>query len=338
MSTPTSNPAEIVRRTFLKIDARSVLSAVDSLDLRGSAKISAVVGVPLRNLQQRRDVEAFAISAPVPALMGLLEFLAVAPLEQVVVALGDHADNPTFEQLDQALATLLGNGGTVDDAVALLGFAIGESFPAASHCRRLLDERPEFELPTLPDAALPTSLFSPKQIDPLVREQRRARREEKKRKKGPTSARPVRPTKTKRDVDSPVSGDSVSVRDVSLTDRERRSIHLTPAELERFNPDHPIVGTVLLADVPFDAVDPATPEMRSKERPVLVVAASNDEILVRPIYSQSSPTRSTFLAWRRLGLDHVSYIDDARVALPVSSLETVKRLGQLSDLEWNALL
>ena len=45
-----------------------------------------------------------------------------------------------------------------------------------------------------------------------------------------------------------------------------------------------------------------------------MVAASDDAVLVRPIYSSDAPTRSVLQSWRRLGLDHVSYVDDARVA------------------------
>ena len=111
----------------------------------------------------------------------------------------------------------------------------------------------------------------------------------------------------------------------------------TPAELERFDPDHALVGTVVIAEVPFDAVDPAVPDQKAKARPALVVAASDDAVLVRPIYSNDAPTRSVLQAWRRLGLDHPSYVDDARVVVagPTASLE---RVGRLSDQEWNAQL
>ncbi|MEO9181147.1 MAG: hypothetical protein ABI298_05810, partial [Acidimicrobiales bacterium] len=84
--------------------------------------------------------------------------------------------------------------------------------------------------------------------------------------------------------------------------------------------------------------DPSVPEQKAKERPALVVGASDGVLLVRPIYTNSSPTRTTFIAWRRLGLDHVCYVDDARVAVPVTSVDSLERLGRLSDQEWNALL
>jgi hypothetical protein len=110
----------------------------------------------------------------------------------------------------------------------------------------------------------------------------------------------------------------------------------TPSELEAFDPAHPLVGSVVLAEVPFDAVDPMIPEQRSKFRPVLVVAASDEAILALGIYSNQSPSRSLFQPWRRLGLAHVSYISTDRIALFVS-LESLERIGRLSDEEWNSL-
>ena len=335
MSPTTNSSTEIVRRVFLKIDEATTLGAVDSLDLRGHGKISAVVGIPLRNLQQRRDVTTFATTAPIAALHALLELLALAPLEKVVAVLGDEADNPSFVELQGAVDQLLGDGCSVDDIVALLAFAVVEEFAAAGHCRRLLAERAQFELPALPDVVATSSLVVPKVTDPQIREQRRARREqEKQRKKGPSSLRPARPIKAKREEPSPSPASGVATSPVVP---QRRRMLLTPAELERYNAEHPLAGWVVLAEVPFDAVDPAIPEQRSKERPALVVAANDEGALVRAIYSSPTVSRRLFQAWRRLGLDHVSYIDDARVVLPVAT-DTLNRLGRLNDQEWNALL
>jgi hypothetical protein len=98
-----------------------------------------------------------------------------------------------------------------------------------------------------------------------------------------------------------------------------------------------LVGVVVIVEVPFDATDRATPEVKSKERPALVVAANADTLLVRPIYSSAAPTRKVLQAWRRLGLDHVCYVEDVRVALGVAT-ESLERVGRLTDQEWNAQL
>jgi hypothetical protein len=333
MAPISGTSAETSRRALLKINESTILTTVDGLDLRGHAKISPVVGIPLRNLQQRRDVTTFAASAPIAAVTALLELLAMAPLEKVIAVLGDHADAPNFEQLSAAI-----DGTTMDDVVAVLAFAIAEEFPAAPHCRRLLDERADLALPELPEVVVTTVLDAPRETDPEIKEQRRRRREEeKKRKRGPTSQRPPRPGKTKPAPKAHVAASAPRAVNDESSER-RRPMTFTPAELDRFDPEHVLAGTVVIADVPFDATDPAAPEQKSKERPALVVAASADALLVRPIYSSAAPTRSVFGAWRRLGLDHVCYVDDARVVVSVVSTESLERVGRLTDQEWNAQL
>jgi hypothetical protein len=332
---PTSNSAtETVRRALLKIDDATIIKVVDGLDLRGQAKISAVIGIPLRKLQQQHDVPAFAGSAPIAALRALLELLAMEPLERVIERLGGHADTPTFDQLSGAIDALVLEGMSSDDVVAVLAFAIAEEFAAAPHCRRLLEERSAFALPELPDVAVTSHLLTPKQTDPEVRAQRQRRREEEKaRKRGPSSARPPRPTRAKA---SPVPTPAPPVRVVPES-KGRRKMLLTPSESERFSADHALAGSVVVVEVPFDATDPLVPEQKSKDRPALVVAAADDALLVRPIYSQPGPTRTVFHAWRRLGLDHVSYVDDARVVVAVGATASPERVGRLNDQEWNAL-
>jgi hypothetical protein len=336
MTSISGEAIETARRALMKISESTLLAAVDGLDLRGHAKISAVVGIPLRNLQQRRDVAAFAATAPMAAVTALLELLAMAPLEKVIAALGDHADAPNFEQLSEAIEVVRHDGSSIDDVVAVMAFAIVEDFPAAPHCRRLLDEREEYALPELPDVTVESKLLQPKETDPEIKELRRRRREEeKKRKRGPSSHRPVRPTKSK-PVPKTIGLDVPSSVDEETPTERRRPMNFTPAELERFNPEHALAGTVVIVDVPFDSTDPSAPEQKSKERPALVVAASVDGLLVRPIYSANAPTRNVLQAWRRLGLDHACYVDDARVALNVAPTASFERVGRLSDQEWNA--
>jgi hypothetical protein len=332
---PSANT--VVRAALIKIDPRTTLAAVDTLDLRAHAKVSAVIGVPLRQLQQRRDVDTFAANAPVAAVKALLELLAAAPLEKVIEQLGDHAESPNYEQLVEAVDALLAAGTSVDDVVAVLAYAVGESFPAAPHCRRLFGERDDLALPALPEAATPGNLVSPREVSPEIRELRRARREEQRRMKKPSApTRPPRPSRPKGVTPSRAAAHAPP-RAPAVASTERRRVVLTPFESSRFDPEHPMAGQILLVDVPFDAKDPLQPEVTSKERPALVLAASAEDLLVRPIYSNQSPSRSVFLAWRRVGLDHVSFIDDARVVVPMANADLHHPLGQLTTSEWNAL-
>jgi hypothetical protein len=328
--------ATLVRGSLLKVDPAWTLRALDTIDLGARAKVSPVVGVPLRQLQQRRDVASFAVTAPLAAVKALVEVLAIAPLERVITLLGDHATSPTFEQLETSIDELLATGGTVDDVVVVLTYAVAESFPAAAHCRRLFEERPELSLPVVPDAALPTVAGPLREVRPEVREQRRARREEERRRKKPASpTRPTRPPRAK--TKGPTASQRVTPTQRTIAPHEeRRPLMLTPLEVTRFDRSHSLVGTVVIAEVPFSEPDELAPDTTSKNRPVLVVAATDEELLVRGIFSNPSPTRQVFSPWRRLGLDHPSYVEDIRTAVanPGSSLH---RLGVISVAEWNAL-
>jgi len=294
----TTNASDVMRRALLRIDDTLILGALDHLNIKATAKVSAVVGMPLRSLQQKRDVASFAASAPVAAVRAMLELLAIEPLEKVVDLLGDHAESPTFDQLCEA----------VDRAVQG-GMSEVTSSP---------------------------SLLVPKEVDDEVREQRRRRREEEKRKKNQASSRTVRPTKAKRPEKVSPTPATVLTEVPAVTEIVRRRFIFTPAELEAFDPAHPLVGSVVLADVPFDAVDPLIPEQRSKIRPVLVVAASAESVLVLGIYSNPSPSRVLFQPWRRLGLAHVSFVATDRVRVPLVP-EQAEKVGRLSDEEWNTL-
>jgi len=112
---------------------------------------------------------------------------------------------------------------------------------------------------------------------------------------------------------------------------------LTPLETSRFDVEHPLVGAVLVVEVPFGGNDGDQPDVKSKDRPALVVAASNDELLVRPVYSNPSPARTLFQPWRRVGLDHVSYVADERVIVSIADLGPLQQLAQLTTTEWNSL-
>ncbi len=337
MTEASSSVNTVVRAALLKISDETVLAMADSLDLRAHSKVSAVVGVPLRQLQQRRDVTAFASSAPIAAVKGLLEVLALAPLEKIIGLLGDHADSPNFEQLSVAVDEMLATGSTNDEVVAVLAFAVGDAFPAAANCRRLLIERAEFALPELPEVVAPSVLAAPREVSAEIREQRKHRREEeKRRKKSASIPRPQRTSRPK-NVAPPRSEASAALPTVADAPQVRRPALLTPLERARFDVEHPLTGTVLVVDVPFDGQDPEQPEATSKERPALVVAASDDALLVRAIYSNPSPTRSLFGPWRRVGLDHISYLDDVRVIVASEQQEGLRRLATLTTPEWNTL-
>ncbi|HEY5302763.1 MAG TPA: hypothetical protein VIJ86_01750 [Acidimicrobiales bacterium] len=331
---------DVMRRAIAKIDDAMIMRVVDALQLQG-AKLSAVVAVPLRSLQKKRDVGSFAAGAPIDAVSGLLEVLAMDPLEKVIAALGDHAESPNYEQLTSAIASLRGEALTDDEIVAVLAFAIGNEFPAAPHCRQILGEDEALALPEIEVTIGQASLLIPKVVDEAVREQRRQRRDEEKVRKAAQAAKAKvehHHPKMKSEKKKPVvtTSTSASTHVHVPTTVIRRAVQLTPTEVALYDAGHAMAGSVVTTEVPFDNVDPVVPEQQSKIRPAVVVAASDEGLLVRGIYSNPSPTRSIFSPWRRMGLDHVSYVDVTRSAVRVGA--EVNRLGVLTDEEWNALL
>ncbi len=327
----------MARRGLARLDATAVLEVVDSLDLRPSARLSPAVAVPLRGLHQRRDLSAFVAGAPIVAVRALLELMVAGALDRVVTALGDHADHPSYEQLAHAVDALASDGVTGDEIAALLAFAVSESFPAAPHCRRLLDERPEWALPAV-EVAPVRSVLAPRDVDPEVRARRQARKEAEKAQRRATAHPAPRGAKTKGPTGAPPTATPSTPRPSRVAPIEvvRRSARLTPAEARRVDLAHPLAGVVVHVEMPFSEPDPAQPEIRSKERPALVVAAAPDAVLVRGVYSNPGPGRRVFGPWRRLGLDHVSYVADEHVLLEVAPSD-VREVGRLSDEEWNGL-
>ena len=335
MMASARTPADALRRGLARLDDKVVLEVVASLDLRPSTKISPAVGMPLRGLQQRRDVASFVASAPLVAVRALLELLVARSLDRIIELLGEHSERPTYDEMAVAVDAMRAEGVSDGDLAALLAFAIGEQFPAAEHCRRLIEEREEFALPEVAVVEPTGSLLTPKDVNPAVREARRQRREAAKNKRKPTSPPPPRPTKARAAAgpDTPKPPESPAMSSVVVV---RRRVMLTPAEARLVDVDHVKAGTVVSVEIPFDSIDPAMPDVRAKQRPAVVVAASDSTLLVRGIYSNQFANRQLFGPWRRLGLDHVSYVSDERQVIDVSATPAIE-LARLTDEEWNSL-
>ena len=336
MSIRSVSPHELMRRAIAAMDEDAIFDVIDDLNLNG-AKWPAVVAIPLKSLQKKHDLISFASGAPIDAVSSLLEFLAMEPLEQVVSLLGGHAENPTFEQLSEAITAFRAQGATRNHVLAVLALAAGQEFPAAAACRRILDEEADLQLPELAPSSGTHSLLNPKEPDATVIAQRRQRREEAKARKK-AQADHARTPKSKYDKKPKTTsaGSAATLPVAPVVVVTRRTITLTPAELASFDPAHGLAGWVVMADVPFDATDPAIPEVQAKIRPAVVVAGSDAVLLVRGIYSDPFVSRTLFSPWRRVGLDHVSYIDDRRHAVSVD--ETITKIARLTDAEWNSLL
>jgi len=346
MSALTASPHDLMRRALVAMDESFVLEVVDSMQLAG-VKLPAVVAVPLKSLQKKHDLQAFAAGAPIDAVTGLLELLSMDALEKIIELLGGHAETPNYDQLKAAVDGLRAEGGTRNHIIAVLAFAAGQEFPAGPSCRQILDEEEDLTLPELAITVGTASLLSPKEQDAAVLEQRRLRREEEKaRKKAQAEKAAAKALAAKalaakagkkKAAPAPVPAPRPAAVSTSTPVLEvtRRAAKLTPAEAAQFDATHALAGWVVTTEVPFDAIDPTAPELQAKIRPAVVLAASAEGLLVRGIYSNDGPTRAVFQAWRRVGLDHVSYVDDAHISVGADA--EVNKLAKLTDEEWNSL-
>lgn len=351
--TPTTDASTLVRRAIVTYGASELLTLVDSLNLQPSARVDVVILAPLRNLHRGRNVNAFASNAPMLAVRFLAELISADALNRVVELLGDNSDEPSLEQLTAAVDALLAEEFAPSVVATMLALAAANAVPAAPHCVTLLERREEFSLVPLELVAAASPLAPAHSVDPKIREQRAKRRDEQKLARQRQNSRPPsRPAKTKSAPPRPVTPSPVVRYEVDSENIivppntsvpatpviERRRIILTPLEETRFNTEHPLSGTVIALDVPFDAPNTDELSVSGKLRPVLVVAGAAEELLVLPIFSNDAPDRVPFLSWKQIGLDHASFLGLDRVSVELEPSTAIRRIGRLNDQEWNALL
>ena len=300
---------------------------------------------------------------PVAAL-GKAQYRAVLPyaaaafsdncLAATIEALGDHADDPTRDQLLEALDAVRDDHDDLTMAVMLASVANGD-MPASDLCLEVLatDSRygvtswAEPEVPTRPAApverAPSTSTTSPER-----REERRLRkrRDAEQRRRAAEVAREAEEQSRKARRKARVAvGGPAAVAPAGEQPRSRvvathvRRATLTPAQEEEFDRDDRWVSGIVYVWVPFDAVDPELPELDGKTRPCVVVAGSATHLLVRPGYSdrgvKSRDWKSVPVShWRRAGFAQPTWIDVEMV--PVERPAGAP-LGWLETEDWNAL-
>jgi len=332
-----ASDALLVRRALLASPAAAVLNLVDQLNLQPNSRMDVVVLAPLRNLKKSRNVESFATNAPLGAVRFLVDTLTNEALERVVTLLGDRADDPTYEELAGAVDDMLREGFTGSVVAGMLVAAATSHVPAEPHCRRLLAERVEFTLPELNIAPTASVVGDIKSASPELKEQRKKRREEQKLAKQRVQSRP--PTKPSR-VKAPTTPTPPPARTISATNTviARRAVNLTPVEATRFDPEHALAGYVVEVDVAFDESSRDELAMVAKQRPAVVLAGTSDALLVRPISSKEGPERRLLGTWKRLGLAKPSYVADERIIVILdASVTAPRKLGRLTDDEWNSL-
>jgi hypothetical protein len=258
----------------------------------------------------------------------LADVVADESLEVTRAVLGEAADDPTMEQLLDALAKVLElfDVGVVRVMLATVAFAEAE---ASDKCDELLTTDERFVLEVDDDERAAEAHATKAGPSPEVAAQRQARKEAKQAKKAQRS-KPAPPPKYRRGrppASAPTVDDGAPHPAVT-----RRSPTDVP---DGFDVGDPLVGALVIADVTFED------DLGAKSRPCVVVAASSDELLVRPGYSeggmQSRRWQSYELRdWHRAGCTKPTWIEpDARTIR--RSDAAAEPIGRLTDDDWNAL-
>jgi hypothetical protein len=275
-------------------------------------------------------------------------------LSGTIEALGDASDDPTRQQLLDALDQVRDSYPDTTVAVMLATVAAG-GMAASDLCfdilavdeRFGLTDRSEFEpvtgVPARASAGQSAASAEQREARRLKKHkdaEDRRRRMEAARKAGEQvrqarkQGRAGRPTGPEA---GSVGAEPAAARTVP---RWKRKATLTPLEETEFDRDDPWTGGVVFVWVPFEGPDEAGSTLDGKARPCVVVAGSPTHLLVRPGYSvQGSKSRSwtsvPLRHWRRAGFDRPTWIDVGSLRVPRDEAQPPS--GWLTQEDWNAL-
>ena len=336
-----------------RVDARLLKEALQRV-ADPHFPIARPIANALAALRKHRDPASVLGRAQYRAALPYAAAVYAEPcLAAVIEALGEHADDPSREELLEAIDAV---GGEFDDGtvtVMLASVADGD-MPASDLCFSVLDGDGRFALTGWQEferaAAEPSRPVNPAATgaSPEQRDARRARKQrdaEERRRRAEAAARAAEQVRLARKkeraaaTERPAGSSDVATPAPVLPTMGRRQPVLTPDEEEEFERDDPWSAGVVLAWVPFDAADADHPDLEGKVRPCVVVAGSPTHLLVRPGYSAGGVTSRDWKSvpvrhWRRSGFDEPTWIDvDAvRVVRPETG-----PTGFLEPEDWNAL-
>jgi hypothetical protein len=272
-------------------------------------------------------------------------------LARTIELLGDHSDDPSREQLLEALDQVRASFSDTTIAVMLATVA-DDDMPASALCFEILSGDPRFGLtevsgaPVSDEPSRPTAAARPA-VSPEQREARRQKKqrdaEERRRRMEATrkAGEQVRRERKKERTASPDGGPATAGSPASgVAPRVNRRAILTPLQEEEFDRLDPLAGAVVFAWVPFDPAAPDGSGLDGKSRRCVVVAGSSSHLLVRPGYSEGGTKSRDWKAvplrhWRRAGFDRPTWIDVETLRIPRDPEQ--RPVGRLAPEDWNAL-
>jgi hypothetical protein len=292
-----------------------------------------------------------------PQYRAALPFLAAlisdACLSRTIEALGDHSDDPTRAQLEEALDDVRDSYPDVTIGVMLASVASSD-MPASDLCFDVAATDARFGLAGW--AEFGTAVLTPtpgsrgkRSVTPEQREARRLKKQkdaderrkkmEVARKAGEQVRRAKKVERSQTASRSQADPGGLATPASSAAPRLTRHAVLTPAQEEEFDRADPWATGVVFAWVPFNSVDPSQPDLEGKSRRCVVVAGTPTHLLVRPGYSEggvkSRDWKSVPLRhWKQAGFEQPTWIDVDSLRVP---REGDGPVGWLSREDWNAL-
>jgi len=277
--------------------------------------------------------------------------LADACLTRTIEVLGDHSDDPTREQLLDALDQV--RSSFTDPTIAvMLATVADDDMPSSDLCFEIVAGDPRFGLtevsdeetvtdpPRPADTARPAA--SPEQREARRRKKQRDAEERRKKMEASRKAGEQLRRERKRERTTPQAAGPAPVGPPASTvaPRVNRRATLTPLQEEEFDRLDPLAGAVVFAWVPFDPATPDPSEGDGKSRRCVVVAGSPSHLLVRPGYSEGGTKSRDWKAvalrhWKRAGFDRPTWIDVETLRVPRDGEQ--RPVGRLTSEDWNAL-
>ncbi len=341
----------MVRAAVTRVDTNELKTALD-LTASPGFQVPKAVANALNALRKHRD-PAGVLSRPQyrAVLPSVAAAVADECLSRTIEVLGDHSDDPTKEQLLEALDRIRDSFPAPTIGVMLATVA-ADDMPASDLCFEILAEDPRYGLTdwsehepasTEPRTAAPARQgVSPEQRE--ARRQKKHRDAEERRKKleaARKAGEQVRRERKKERTASSANGVTTEKAPATSTaPRVTRRATLTPLQEAEFDRLDPLVGSVVFAWVPFDTGTDEGSESEGKSRRCVVVAGSPTHLLVRPGYSEGGTKSRDWKAvplrqWRKSGFDRPTWIDAEALRVPRDPEQAP--VGRLDPEDWNSL-
>ncbi len=358
-----SDRAALVRFALSRVGRDEVKAALARTN-EPSFQAPKVVVNALNALRKHRD-PADALTRPQyrAALPYLAAVLADACLTRTIEVLGDHSDDPSREQLLDALDQVSRSfsPGTIG---VMLASVADSQMPASDLCFEVAagDERfgltgwsaeeppgarrpaaPPVERATTPEQREARRLKKQKDADERRRKMEAARKageQVRRARKQERSGASAASASASRATGGTARDRTAAGREASVAPRLTRRASLTPAQEEEFDRNDPWVAGVVFAWITFDSAEADRSDLEGKSRRCVVVAGSPADLLVRPGYSEggmkSRDWKSVPLRhWKQAGFDQPTWIDSETVRVPRP--DDAGPLGWLAPDDWNAL-